>query len=337
MIPLCVLESLPIQTIQLIGWVCVALEGGFVLLLLRSRNAGDDAAGRGLATAYGALLAPIVLLVGGTLLWGTLTDSRPLIVAGALLSALPFLGMLAIGVLGMVRKASRAWVRRGTGAFDSRALTRLARAIDRGEVNTVAEMLKGARLDFTERDAYQRTLLGHAVFRATAMFSTPEQGQLVRALLEGGVPYAADAVEPDGDWASVIATNAGDQHNHILQAALEFGADPNARDPWDEQPQLFSRNMTVGKAKLLVEHGADVHALSARADRRLWSGLMNAAHEGQWEMAGFFLDHGVDPAYATPDGKTAGQIVATNASAPEGALLTRLSGHQASHPSPRTT
>ena len=95
--------------------------------------------------------------------------------------------------------------------------------------------------------------------------------------------------------------------------------------------------MTVEKAKLLVEHGADVHALSARTDRRLWSGLMNAAHEGQWEMAGFFLDHGVDPAYATPDGKTVGQIVATNPSAPEGALLTRLSGHQTSHPSPRTT
>ncbi len=111
------LNAIPLRAFLILGWVCVAAEVLFVVSLLSARNMGDDAAGRGLGTAYGAVLAPIVLLVGGTLLWGTLTGSRPKIVAGSLLSALPLFVMIFVTAKGMVRKAGRAWVATGAGAF----------------------------------------------------------------------------------------------------------------------------------------------------------------------------------------------------------------------------
>ncbi|MBL0172022.1 MAG: ankyrin repeat domain-containing protein [Gemmatimonadaceae bacterium] len=300
---------MPVRTLLIIGWGCVAVELLFVIGLLTSRNVGDDAAGRGLGTAFGAVLAPVVLLIGGTLLWGTLTHSRATIVAGSLLATLPFLVMLGMLARGTLRKGMRAIARRGQGAFQSSAITRIARAIDRGDPVKVMALVRGAELDCSARDKYGRTLLGHAVHKAMGMYARPADVAIVRGLLDNGVPYAADAVESGGDWAATIASNAGDHQNVLLETALSHGADANARDWADDQPALFSVNMTVAKAELLLAHGADVNKRAARADRRGWTALMSAAYEGQWEMARWFLAHGVDPEVTAPDGKSLRTLV----------------------------
>jgi ankyrin repeat protein len=195
-------------------------------------------------------------------------------------------------------------VRTGQGSFTSPALTELARAIDRGNPAEVAQLVRGLTTDWSARDKYNRTLLGHAVHKARDMYATDAHTEIVRQLLEHGVPYAADAVEPGTDWTAGIATSASDSRNALIDIALTHGADPNALDPWDDQPMLFSRNMTPAKAELLIAHGADVQRRAARADRKEWTALMGALADGHWEMARFFLAKGVPPDYVAPDGRS---------------------------------
>lgn len=304
------LNAIPLRAFLILGWVCVAAEVLFVVSLLSARNMGDDAAGRGLGTAYGAVLAPIVLLVGGTLLWGTLTGSRPKIVAGSLLSALPLFVMIFVTAKGMVRKAGRAWVATGAGAFESAALTEMARLVDREDPAMMAHMVKGLSADFTLRDKMGRTLLGHAVHKAMAASATEAHTSIVRALLENGVPYAADAVEPGGDWVAVVATNATDNHNALIELGLKHGADPNAKDPWDDQPMIFNLNMTPAKIDLLIKYGADLTRKPARADRKDWTPIMGALADGKWELAHHFLEKGVPTEYVAPDGRSVQSLLA---------------------------
>jgi ankyrin repeat protein len=303
-------DSLPIRPILIVGWLCLAAELLIVVVLLVSRNMGDDAAGRGFATAYGAVLAPIVLLVGGTLLWGTRTGSRPVIVAGALLAALPFLAMLTLGARGMLQRIHRARVGAMQGAFASDTLTALARAIDRGDPAEVERMVRGLTANWGERDKFNRTLLGHAVVRARETSATDAHTEIVRVLLDHGVPYRADALEPESDWAALTATSASDGGIALLEVALKHGADPNARDPWDNQPMLFARGITPAKADLLIRFGADVQRRAARDDRREWTALMGALADGSWEMAHYFLLKRVPVDYVAPDGRSVATLLA---------------------------
>lgn len=301
------LRSAP--AVSLIGWTCFALELLFVLMLLRSRNVGDDAAGRGLGTAFGLVLLPLVLLVGGTLLWGALAKSVAITRAGALLAALPFLVMVFMTARGMLQKGNRAINQGRIGSFSDPALTRLARAVDAGDDATVKGLLRGATLDFSQRDVFGRTLLGHAVFRATSFDGTPEQRAMVRVLLEHGVPYAADATEVDGDWATEMAVRSEDSAIDLLDVALQHGADANAIVRGDDEPVLFAVSMTPAKADLLVAHGANVQAVAPGGFRKGWTGLMNAAYHGQWEMARWFLAKGIPTDYAAPDGMTLAKVI----------------------------
>jgi hypothetical protein len=300
----------PSLIVPLVGWTCFALEALFVVMLFRSRNVGDDAAGRGLGTAFGLLLVPLVLLVGGTLLWGTLAKSVAITRAGTLLSALPFLAIVFVNVRGIVQKAPRALNQTRIGVFPDAALTRIARAIDAGDTAEVRQRLTASAVDVTQRDVFGRTLLGHAVFRATARDGMSSQRAVVRVLLEHGVPYAADALEAGGDWGTDMAVRSGDVDNDLLELALQHGANPNAIVLGEDEPVLFAANMTVTKAELLARYGAQVNAVAPGGFRKGWNGLMHAAYRGHWEMARWFVTKGVSPAYTAPDGMTLEKVIA---------------------------
>jgi hypothetical protein len=209
----------------------------------------------------------------------------------------------------MVGKVERAASLSRRGKFRDPALTQIARKIADGDTSAVRAMLSGATLDFSERDAFDHTLLGVAVDRATAMESGPGHSAMVRVLLDAGVPYTADATQLRGDWFSEWACSSGDRYNDMLEAALRHGADPNANERYDDHPMIFSYNMTMPKLRLLVQYGADVHRRSARTDRMGWSTLMNAVYLKEWEWAQFFLEHGVSEDYTSADGSSALSIL----------------------------
>lgn len=298
-----------LKTVALVGWICFALDALFVLMLFITKNMGDDAAGRGMATGFALVLAPILLAAGGILLWGTRSGSRTGTITGALLTSLPFILIGANFLSGMIGTAERAASLSRRGKFRDPALTQIAKRVAEGDTAAVRALLAGAKLDFTQRDAFDHTLLGVAVDRATSMESGPAHKAMVRVLLDGGVPYTADATKPGRDWFADWACSSGDLYNDMLEAALRHGADPNANEPYDDHPMIFCYNMTLPKLRLLVQYGADVQRRSQRSDRMGWSVLMNAVYLREWEWAQFFLDQGVAPSYAAPDGTTALSIL----------------------------
>jgi hypothetical protein len=298
-----------LKTIALIGWICFALDALFVLGLFMTKNMGDDAAGRGMATGFAIVLAPILLVAGGILLWGTRSGSKAGIIAGALFTGLPFIFVGANFVTGMVGKMERAASLSRRGKFRDSALTQIAKKIDEGDTTAVRALLNGATLDFSQRDAFDHTLLGVAVDRATSMESGPAHKAMVRVLLDAGVPYTADAIGLEADWFSAWACSSGDMYNDMLEAALKHGADPNANERYDDHPMIFSYNMSMPKIRMLVQYGADVQRRSKRSDRLGWSTLMNAVYLREWEWAQFFLDQGVPADYKSADGSSALSIL----------------------------
>jgi hypothetical protein len=297
------------ESVALVGWICFAVDALLVLGLFVSKNVGDDAAGRGMATGFGIVLMPVLLVAGGILLWGTRSGSKAGIIGGALLTGLPFIILGANFVTGMVDKMDRAASLSRRGKFRDAALTEIAKAIASGDTAAVRRLVAGATLDFTQRDPFDRTLLGVAVDRATETDAGPGHKAMVGALLDAGVPYAADATEIDGNWFSEWACSHGDTNNALLQAALRHGADPNANERYDEHPMFFCYNMTLPKIRMLVQHGADVQRRSQRIDRMGWSALMNAVYLREWEWALYFLEQGVPAGYKSEDGSTALSIL----------------------------
>lgn len=294
-----------LKTVSLIGWICFGLDALLVLLLFATKNVGDDAAGRGMATGFAVVLTPILLLAGGILLWGTRSGSRTGIIGGAMFTALPFLLLGANFVSGTIGRIERGISQSRRGKFVDPALTRIARLIEQGDTAGVRAALQGASLDFAQRDPFDRTLLGVAVDRATGMGSGPEHKAMVRILLDSGVPYDPEATRPGNDWFAEWAGSSGDMYNDMLEAALQHGADPNTRERFEQHPVIFSYHMSPAKLRMLVEHGADVHRRSERPDRLGWSALMNAVYFREWESAAFFLEQGVDPDYKSADGSSA--------------------------------
>jgi len=85
-----------LRTLTIVGWICFALEAGLVVMLLLSRNMGDDAAGRGLATAWGLVLLPVVLIAGGALYWAQRSGRAGAVWVATLLVGAPFIAQARI-------------------------------------------------------------------------------------------------------------------------------------------------------------------------------------------------------------------------------------------------
>ncbi|MDZ7630331.1 MAG: hypothetical protein U5K74_02940 [Gemmatimonadaceae bacterium] len=60
-----------VKPLMIASWVVLALEVIVVVMRFVQKNMGDDAAGRGVATGFAMLLAPVVLIAGGLLLWSS--------------------------------------------------------------------------------------------------------------------------------------------------------------------------------------------------------------------------------------------------------------------------
>jgi len=298
-----------LRTITIVGWICFALDTVFVLGLLVSKNMGDDAAGRGLATAWGTILAVPLLIAGALLVWGT-RGSRGGAIAGALLAGLPFIILATNAAKGFGKGAVGAVWRSREGKFDDPVITEMAKAVDRADTAAMTALLAKGPRDFSQRDAWNQTILGYAVKYAGGTYGDdPRRKAIVRVMVVRGVPYASNATPEDYDWFAGIASSAGDHMNEVLEAALKAGADPDAKAPFDDFPIIFSANMTPAKVEMLAKHGADLQARSWDWSRKGWSALMNAVYQQQWTEALFFLRHGVSPDYRAEDGKTVHDVM----------------------------
>ena len=293
------------KIIAIIGWICFALDAAFILALLIIRDAGSDAAGRGLGRGWGLVLLPILLAAGGLLYWATKSGSKFGVVAGTLMVALPFI-LLAQGKIKQMRENAQSQSRAAEhGQFADANLNAVAKAIDAGDTTALQQLLtsykqRGLTLNATERDASGETLLGFAATRAMAYDATTDKVAALRILLQNGVPYAADAQKVGEDWSYEALTGGGDKLVEISAIALDAGANANQKARYDNYPIIMSYQVSVPKLQLLVKHGANVHVLNERGETTLF----NAVSFKKFPEALFFLQQGVDPDIASANGTT---------------------------------
>jgi len=296
---------LTFRIISIIGWICLALDTAFVVALFVVRDAGSDAAGRGIGRGWALVLLPVLLSVGGLLCWATRSGSKIGLVVSTLLVALPFL-MLTQGRITQMSENVRARAQQAEhGQFVDAHLNRVVAAIDAGDTSALQQLLasntaNGVVLNHTERDRAGETLLGFAVTRALAYDASPERIAALRILLKLGVPYAADAQAVGRDWSYEALTSGSEHSTEIANIALDAGADSNQQDRYDRYPIIMSYQLNVPKLQLLVQHGANVHARNERGETTLY----NMVRFKKYAEALFFLEHGVDPETAASDGTT---------------------------------
>jgi hypothetical protein len=178
-------------------------------------------------------------------------------------------------------------------------------------------LLAKGRIDFEARDKVGRTLLGHAIFRVLD-YETPNASlEPIRVLLAAGALPAENALAaertqqvPEGH---LLLINLVSSHKlELLELLLGAGLNPNGVD-MDGRPVIFSTSTRLQELEVLAKHGANLNARDVRTDRPQWSALMNAAYMSQWDQALFFLDHGVDPEYTSPDHQTVRSILTERA------------------------
>ncbi|MEP6766579.1 MAG: hypothetical protein ABJB66_19850, partial [Gemmatimonadaceae bacterium] len=273
-----------------IGWICFALDAAFIVYLFIAKNAGDDAAGRGVATGYAMVLLPILLLSGAVLWWGAKSNSSFGILTGVTLVGLPFMVLGYNAITRTIDRIEYAQTKARDGRFKSPALKEIARTIDAGDTTKLRALLAGNKsLDYTEVDDAGHTLLGFAVTRATGIFPKETDAESLRILLESGVPFAIDVLKPNGNWVRDLMVSGGDNQNALVEIGLKAGADPNVQDGYDKKPAIFSYSIPRSRLELLARHGANLQVF----DDKGWTLLMNAVYFKNWDQASFFLEHDV--------------------------------------------
>ena len=149
--------------------------------------------------------------------------------------------------------------------------------------------------------------------------ATNGSAPVVAALLRAGA--AANAALPSGETVLMAAARTGDPA--VLDALIGAGADVNAAQTSKAQTALMwaVAENRLEAARLLLEHGADVHARTAgdslgsdapasgrgrmmRSPRGGFTPLMFAARQGDVAMVRLLLDHDANINEAAADGST---------------------------------
>ena len=211
---------------------------------------------------------------------------------------------------------------------------RLVEATKNGDKETVRSLLK-QQIDVNARQADGATALAWAAYRddlesagllieagsdvnaandyaATPLLLACENGSapMVDRLLKSGAnPNAAVWT---GETALMRCARTGNVE--AVKSLLTRGADVNAKDNRQMHTALLlavaERHPEV--ARVLIEHGADIHARTKGG----FTALMFAAQQGDQDSAELLLTAGADVNAATPDGDTP-------------LLVASLSGHEA--------
>ena len=149
------------------GWILLVIEALIIGTMLVQPNAGDDAAGRGVARAMALVLTPFLLVVAALFVWGQRGGPRIAFWAGFGVMAIPLAVILRNTVARSVRRLDSAAGKAVDARFPDERLSRIARAIEIDDTATVQAILAEGPVDFTARNRRGRTILGRAVEHAS--------------------------------------------------------------------------------------------------------------------------------------------------------------------------
>ena len=300
------------KILQMLAWLLIGCDLLFILFLFIEKNAGDDAAGRGVGTGYAALLLPLVLGSAALLYWSQNSASKGLQWTAICIVAFPFLILGGIYISNILENQKQRAEIAQAGNFKDPHLTAIARALDNKDYAAMRQLVRLTNIDWTARDGQEATLLGHAVKRIREDDSATPSIEGLSILLASHAPLADGATRPGDPLMESVYQSNSPGGLDMLTALLDAGANPNALDK-SGLPLIHAMWNSVAKLKILVDHGADIEARSNRQDRPAWSALMNAAYMSQWDQAAFFIERGANVNYKAPDGNTLASVMAARA------------------------
>ena len=154
------------------------------------------------------------------------------------------------------------------------------------------------------------------LFRLVVGPQTPERLAEIQELLATGVNVEQRGCTGHGElarWYTPLAMAAIFGFVRVVELLLEYNANVHAHGR--TILHLVARigmDDTRGVAKLLLDHGADVHATDSEWPVRGFTALHEAAEEGHADVVQVLIHYGVDVLARTDDGQTA-QDLATSA------------------------
>jgi hypothetical protein len=282
------------------GWGVFALDAILVITAMVSRDAGSDAAGRGMALTFGLVGLAFVLAGGAGLYFSSRAHSWPGALGSIIPLAVPFMLFFGADVESYVHKIRSGLDSRKEGRYSAPAQRELAKAISTADFEAMRKIL-ASRPALNGRDAAGYDLLSYAVME-THLTRTDEENlrnvEGVRLLLDAGMDpnqakdsdggstfaglaYYLSQPTPSGYVADAAATE-------VFRLFLEHGANPNILR--ERQPLIFSVWKNLDSLRALLDHGADINMRDDAGDTPLLFYLWN----GRWDAALLLLERGAD-------------------------------------------
>lgn len=295
-------------TLTNIAWILLSVESCFLVawVLFAVRTVGRDPQERVVTTIFTGLAIALVCLAGGLLSYGQARQKNTLIWLGIVLTSLPAIGLIAaMGREGTLRLRARQRTNHenASNGFQDSRMTAMVAAIDRHDETEFKALLAPTPPDWTARNGHGRTLLGHAIHRATTDYLPRDNVRSIELLVEAGARVGSNDLNSRMTVMEEVLSANTPCALALLEWVLKAGGNPNATDA-NNEPLVHLMECTCPKLQVLARHGANLQVLSQRKDRPGWTTLMTAVAMSDWDKALFLMEHGVSPDYRAPDGNT---------------------------------
>lgn len=306
------------RTLIIIGWSAFAFDAILAIIAIISRNMGNDAAGRGLAFAYG-LIALVFVLAGGAGLFFSGRAHSWLGAAGSIVPlALPLLLFFGTDLESYIHRIKSSFERDKEGRFPEPAQRDLFKAIRAADYLAMQRAL-AAHPNLNARDEAGADLLSYAVnetqlARANAPNRQAEDVENLKCvegvwlLLEAGV----DSNQSTGLYGNSTFLGSASRVSRptpqgwepdpagaeVFRLFLDHGANPNALK--EGRPLIFSVRTNPDSMQALLDHGVDINIRDQEGNTPLLFFLRN----GLWDAALFVLERGADTNVQNQSGMT---------------------------------
>ena len=275
-------------------WGLVAADGLLAIAGLVTRNMGDDAAGRGVATTFGLISLALVAGAATLLYFSSRSHSWVGVAFSACLLGLPLLFIFGTSATSALQELKYRIAESRTGRYKDPRQRQLAQAIRAGDLDGMRRIL-ALKPALDGRDPIDYDLLSYSIALVRERKGTPDA---VRLLLEAGMNPNQSRFPNGSGLLDELTYSTEPVEKAVFRMLLEHGADPNAPGRQTARTPLCATE-DPDLVKLLVEHGADVNAMSPSG-----TPLIHNILTSHWDNAVYLIEHDADVNLADREGTT---------------------------------